>query len=838
MSKNFDWQSLEDEKWPPEPNAPQEPRPQRRWPWLALVGLLTIVAAGWFLYRQVNEQVTAAETAVQTDLLASHNLMLEASNSGDAALFLAILSGSQPYWVDIQEQLVVDGRLWDRTPFGLTLAESTQTPPTINLTPDLREAEVTFSLPYETENGIVELQHTAVYRRGSSRWLYSPPKSDFWGSWITNNGNMITLIYPQRDAEIAEQLAFDLDEMLRQLCSTLPDIHCPGNLHVLLRLHTQPDILAEAFDLANLLPQGLRLALPTPSLLGLPQDDAGYTAVYHGYARQLALAVIANLVNYECCEHGPFFRAMADWQLVELGLLERPLTPDDYEQLLQADFTSDWLMDAWRSKDVNESDPYLRQITALVAYWQEGGLTDSLATMQRDMDVGYVRWVNRHEIGEDLEGNEWFRFIYQNSISGQTPPPPLPQNHLNMICRTNAGQIAQNETRLYDYDFDAREWHVVLEVNDNGYVSIAPLLSADTYFVSEYGNFITDDPDTNMPSLTTSRSYVWQHGEIFPLYEASDTNINNLSNIFFNGLDPQERYMGIGYWLPADRHGHSLLVDLQSCTTTGCEQRELPGWPIWSPDGTHMLMQTEEALNPDTRWPEYGFYLADADGQNPVEVGLGARLAWLGTQAFGYIHWMSETEQELVTAAIPTSDPSSVSPQTILTNADLLPALPSLQNRNDTAVEWLNFSYFLFTSTRNGTIIIIASNQILTQDREFVFLLHDAGQPTQSLEFLDEHFAGAPLLVSPDGRWLTLTPPQKSTAFPATLTTTLINLDTGERQELTGSYPYLHYHWSQESDWLIQSFESYALLYAPSHDYRYLVTIPMTGCEPPFWGTQ
>ncbi|MCZ7669469.1 MAG: hypothetical protein M5U34_20970 [Chloroflexi bacterium] len=129
------------------------------------------------------------------------------------------------------------------------------------------------------------LTQTAVYRRGERSWLLAPPLSDFWGEWVINKGERLTLIYPQRDAAIAERLAVDLEEVVAQICEQPGFPPCTDSLKIALRLDTSPASLAQGVDRRSLFDKQAYLNLPAPTLFGLPQNEAGYEALLRAYLR-------------------------------------------------------------------------------------------------------------------------------------------------------------------------------------------------------------------------------------------------------------------------------------------------------------------------------------------------------------------------------------------------------------------------------------------------------------------------------------------------------------------------------------------------------------------------
>ena len=221
---SFDWRTEEDEGWQEETKASDtavaKPLWRSRW-WVGLILFLGLVALWFVVQRQIDQRVTAAAGGIEAELLNTHNFVLQTAVAQDEMLFRANLSGRDRGWGEVQKGLVTEGLLLGRPMFGWRHQTEQTTLSvddlSIELSPDLRAAELVYPQTYlvQTPAGITEtimLQQTAVYRQGSSRWLYAPPEDEeFWGDWVTNSGGLVTLVYPQRDAAVAEQLAADLD---------------------------------------------------------------------------------------------------------------------------------------------------------------------------------------------------------------------------------------------------------------------------------------------------------------------------------------------------------------------------------------------------------------------------------------------------------------------------------------------------------------------------------------------------------------------------------------------------------------------------------------------------
>ena len=297
-----------------------------------------------------------------SDILASHTLVQQAGTGQDVELFNNLLSGRDQDWVDVQSELLQMGNLFDRSAFDLTWLPSPNTAVTladvesgaigVDINPELNAAELTFLQDYAIAvgNGVtetVQLKQTAVYRIGTQRWLYAPPDDEFWGEFETITGSMVSLAYPARDADVAQRLSFDLDAKLAEMCRTLADLNCPDGFRLSLRLDSDPQSFLDAAELSHALRSGPMLTLPTPTLVGLPVDEAGYQVLYRGYAIHLVGAAIAELTGYDCCRNVDYFQALLDYQLDELGL--RPLNLDrvDYERVVRENIGFETLAAGW-----------------------------------------------------------------------------------------------------------------------------------------------------------------------------------------------------------------------------------------------------------------------------------------------------------------------------------------------------------------------------------------------------------------------------------------------------------------------------------------------------------
>lgn len=317
MSKNFHWTTEDDADWADTAVPPPPPRPKpRRWWGMWLLAL--ILGAGGLLYWRAKVQVTAVTANVEADILSSQALLDQAANQNDIELFTTILSGRDASWIAAQQALFQQELLWDRSSFGLDALPSASAVVSLTVAADLQSAEVlverryvvsqtdtnqpdgrgaSFNLsPSTAQNEAVTLLLPLIFRKGESRWLLSPPSEAYWGGWQQAEGHYITLIFPERDADIALRLLPEMDAQVKKLCNFEPAADCPGGWQLLVRLETDPASLTAVADPQTLLQPAPIFELPTPSLLGLPVDEAGYQALAQAYAGQVVNRAIVDVV--------------------------------------------------------------------------------------------------------------------------------------------------------------------------------------------------------------------------------------------------------------------------------------------------------------------------------------------------------------------------------------------------------------------------------------------------------------------------------------------------------------------------------------------------------------
>ncbi len=289
----LNWQTDEDTDWDEtiptftddpteEPTTPSSPMSGRIW--LALT-LLTIIllGAGWFTFSRVQNRITANIEAIKADVLASHQLTLEAVSQQDQELMANLISGRDLSWVENQLHLVSTGSFFGRTTFGLSQLETTSTYSVTEFSPNLATVTVVTQIAYEAEHTTmpIQLEHTSIYKQGVDRWLLSPPDPLEDAQNETYQGEYIQARYPAEEAELTRRLLADMEQTLQDVCNRFVDLMCsPNTFQIQLSFSPDPAALWAANN-----PQiTSELLLPSPHLLGLPATEQDYWGLYQAYA--------------------------------------------------------------------------------------------------------------------------------------------------------------------------------------------------------------------------------------------------------------------------------------------------------------------------------------------------------------------------------------------------------------------------------------------------------------------------------------------------------------------------------------------------------------------------
>ncbi len=818
----FNWQQDADDQWE-EPVVytpkPKNPRSRRRWG-LVLILLLLLGSVAWLLTRQANQRMEETTSAVSDDVRSSHNLLIQAAYNNDNDLFTALLSGRDKEWTASQQALLSERLFLNRPSFALYTAlpespelgtiEDNLSPISLDLAPDLLAAELVTQLPYTftLSDGTIQnttLQQTAVYRLGSQRWLYAPPEEDFWGDTRNYEQNRLITIYPQRDEEIAQRLTVDLAQALNRICTQLADINCPDDMSISLVLSTDSSTFSDLADPQTMWQSGLRIILPTPSLIGLPIDEAGYQALNRGYTVQLATAVISHLVEYECCAGAAYFQALLDYQLSQLDLQTWPITQTDYQRVLDETIGLNRVFPTWQAGSLADVDPEEQWLIRLIAdFVLHADQPTSAAAAQRTLSqtTSLISWLANTLFTQPERAarannvlQEWYKTADIRSQISTTPPPiSLPKQDLLMICSNDNFEGFIEGSRLYRYHLATDEW---TQEDESDVSSVMVPFPDDSAVILQSFNETPISPK------------IWQNGQLIQsvIDEAR-------SLISFGHFSASGQLLAYQVEIPNE----SLMpqfIDLTDCQDSQqCTIEAKPGLLAESPNGHQTIIADPSSISvnhlnylpingrhflfnqsPNDREP---YYLFRTHGPEQIPIGTGFEPFWLDNETYGYLR-PSNNNMEIVIAK--TTDDILHS---VLSRNTLLNLLPG----GDNFVSGFEINHVLSEPNHPGQLFIITTSGRITSPRQTHIFSYNLITRRIRLH-LQTHYIGLHTLdFSPDGRWLIVNDWRENIGGqPISLNSThLHDLSQNQSDSFTTIIPllfpaYLH-DWSANGQWL------------------------------------
>lgn len=817
MSDQFSWRTDEDEGWDDTPlHSSSKTKKRRPWLWLLAVtaAALTIILV---LYLRLQEQVETATATAETELLAAHQLIQQAAASNDLDLFRSNLSRRDPAWADAQRALISTGlyldrsafglRWWGETPLNLSDAAATPTLPiTITLSPDLLAAEVIYEEEYLIEGSsdvsqTIRLQQTAIYRRGSGRWLRADPQPEFWGVLRTTERGYLTVTYSRRDEAIVQQLANDFDTELKRMCLTLTNLDCT-DLHLELRLTRDPASFFSLVQLEDVIaPEEGEIILPAPTLVGLPVDEAGYQQIMKGYTAQLVAAAITQLLAYECCHHGLFYHAFMDRLLSDLDLRAVPPLPNNLNENVQ-EIMSYGMPSLWGHNSLDYSDtttlPYLYSLADFLLTSAKPSINTVDLLNGLRPNINFDTWLSQvtAESGTSLAlvTMRWASYIAEQTNPMGNLPLPLPSGSIQLSCNA-----ADNLSRVFRFDIETQYWTETQQVSE--------------FFIPVHNGYAAADGGANQQTLlyldTANRqtSVITTTTTIYQSFQP---------NYFYGSLLYGPPPTGYFYFAVLENNSYPpltshWLADLTSCEAGRCDLQRLPGIPIWSPDSQHMILY--EDVGEDLR---DHLFMADGTGHNLTAVGQGYLPFWLDNDHYGYfIRDENDTFSHILTGQV-----DQAVPEIILIDTELHNRL----NPGDLA-----YFYLAWAMPRPQFIphrlAILAYGRSNTNNVEHYYLLEmqwdENWQTVTDVQLSRQSENGLFPFYSPDGRYLVLL---EDTVQSSHLT--LINQETLAEQSYAVADFFNFPNWSRDGQWLIQMTSTEVVLIAP--DYQIEKRIPFT----------
>lgn len=525
MPAGIDWKAEDDKDW--DEFKPESGRSSGGWRGpgrrLRLIVLAIGVAAAVTAVAiwQINRFLDSSTEDVEQELLDGHGLVMEAGARGDGDLARDLILDRLREWTDAQILLVEQGLMLDRRPFGLYLADGeAATAIETEVDPSLREAIVTVTMRYRlgaasNEADSVRLQQTFSYRFEDDRWLLNPPTGEFWGNRLTTSGRYLTLSYPEKDAEIGQRLAADLEVILGQACHVIDQMNCQEEVHLPVDLTVDPADLIALADPTWQLHEAPSLRLPTPSLVGLPEDEAAYRALYRGYAQRIVARQIAMQTKLSENERPLASLALLNLILRQLGLIAH--SEDSARPMITGEEFTHALDDLWENEETLEeklTSDEMEAAEAIVAFladaWSEVPATEMLRLLA--LSGTAEEWLHRLNPDGPESGlaAAWERYVADTYPA--IGPEVWPEEVILLMCE----QGIIGSANLYRYS----PAEAILSIVSSGheFIHMEPLPDGEGVLLAEQA--VRQDEQ---------RTYLWSNGRLRS-YEtvASPADVSNV----------------------------------------------------------------------------------------------------------------------------------------------------------------------------------------------------------------------------------------------------------------------------------------------------------------------
>lgn len=825
-----------------------------------IVALVLIVTLAGVMYRQIERRLAEGQQRAEADVLASYNTVQEAARAGDTELFVGFLSGRDPQWSVSQAGLVSDDAFANRSGFGFISTGSTlsPSPPLVILAPDLNSAEVSSPQSYEVDLGMgmtetITLTHTSTYRRGPDRWLLAPPDSDFWGDTQRIIGRHALLIYPARDSAVIQRFSRDLESVLADFCGE-PAGMCPP---LTINFSTNPAALSARPPLA------FDLTLPTPTLLGMPVDEAGYRALSRRYATIVVDALATQYTGGACCAGNLVYDSLRVALLSRLGLLTWQPTDDQRQILLRDPAPLETLAALWHADggNANGNDPAI--ISPFIEFLIRRNDEMPIVELQRLLvdNRGNTLWDwlslatdNRYASPADFE-RDWLEYATRSS-SAQSLDIAFPEQDLQLICR----QPGAVRASLYRFDFQGS----ILERDHDVAILDAPMLVG----LPERDGVIVFGRNRRADGL---QPYIWQDHQFMQISFGDDAVPG------FVPLPPQGNSNSLTFLLdsgsPTSPYG---VLPVGRCSgREQCHTDTIIGAPVVSPESTRALYVVG-ASNPLARNPYQALiYLGDSEGNNLRLVDHGWSPFWLDENRFGYITTIEGVVGQAVVIRSATTVgavPADLSTAMRRSNELLIAQRPNPMGgttgmtAESPSEEMSSASILVTTSDLADTRLVAPGTSVVidrvlldnTRENLFIFTVNplQPDLPGLALRYNIENESavmrfeidGEPFDVqraygfSPDGRWLVVGSRLGTVDYNAETKWELYlhATDSAETVQFTlkttddWAADWL-FDWTVDGRWLAITTGGYVRLIAPSDEITYPLVFDNLNCTSAVW---
>lgn len=851
---SFDWQtgekeweteqaeSAETSRPPPEKTTTSRFRRLTRWRVWLVAGVVLLLAGALVavIIRQVNRRAAAAVVAVEAEVTAAQETVIQAATGEDVELFRFLLSGRDIEWGETQEQLIDDGQFFDRSGIGFTwVAEGRAAEvASITLDPQLQRAEVMVNEQYVVQPGAnvtetVKLQQTAVYRRGPDRWLYSPPEPEFWGETMTVHASRLVMTFPARDNDVVRRLLPDLSQVMTDLCTSLGD-YCPEQFAPHLTLSTDPASLLEVDNPLQRWTASAEITLPSVTLIGRPLDETGYQVLYRDYASRLVSSAITELTGWTCCAHSLYYGTFMAAQLEALGLREWPDTSESFQAVIQdPQFASQEMQAFWRSGGIDPAPHNVMPAYALAEFLIEEGSPLSLYEMQRMLvrnpGLPFWTWLQDATGGRYRSLNDFQRNLLGYALERVPVNAPIapPNDDLQLACLPTG---PNQQAALYRYD-------PATDVLDR---------ERGLSGTSIIGG-LPDDQGVVVAMLPTAQTdgstFIWRDGKstqiVYPVLNNRSTPLIPLPIHTPGDIVPL-----LAWDMAAPPYARLALEQCQAGES--CPAQTLLGQPLWSPDGARSLLSVEEPRPVDAALTggrrDALILLADSVGRQATSLEVGKSPFWLNDGSVGYVLPYSGPGGQAVVLRRPETNGELSSAVRVLFDTSRLLAATESPNGGG-----LHIDQVIVSPTYAEQMMVITADTLGTA-RVSYLLAYDF---TEDKLAVRHRLATEPLSyqrgyqLSPNGRWLliaSLVQPEVSGVYQPTWRIYLHDIPNNHTRELEmivpGEWPaHWFVDWSADGQWLSLVSNGYLRL-IPLDDEplpEWPVVLDGLGCHSAIW---
>lgn len=318
----MDWQIIEeDEEWLQEslPVAPPKRRVSRRLVLaLASIPFLAVAVVAAYIAWTYRTELSQATAPVQEVARAE----LQAVAQNDQVSFMALQDPEDAAWR--ASQVRAFGRLQNAglPQFGWRATDIAPQIGHISLEPGGALLNVTYQFavaqPMPGGPVTVTLQVSEFFKPTSSGWVHAMPGADVWGPERSKSGKHVTVLYHRLDANVVEPLIPHMDDLVAQLCASLP---CSSKVSVVFDNTLGP---RWGFFYRG---QPAMVRLPSPYLLALPTDANSRDELYRAFETQLVRMMVYQAFGRDVYMNRQAGQQIMQWELARVGLVG-PLITD------------------------------------------------------------------------------------------------------------------------------------------------------------------------------------------------------------------------------------------------------------------------------------------------------------------------------------------------------------------------------------------------------------------------------------------------------------------------------------------------------------------------------